>query len=418
MTKKEKVKSLVTLSENIKKILETDDRIYIERAKKTHTIDGFAFKLLYGQKNISQDTCTAKLNDFLGNDTKKKKIGRSSLVDRENQLDINIYKKIYTEIDEYIKENYNKDKNIVQVYAVDGTDVHLSNNLKKEGYKQNKSGNLINAQIMGIYNVTYNHPIVLDLVKHKNERKAFKDYIADIETYRGSIFIYDRGYWSSDLSNTLENKGIKYIMRIKDNSSLITSDSHDITTILNEKDVRIITYIINEKKYHVATNLMDKKEYNIEIIKQMYHDRWKIEEFFKYIKSCMKLGTMNEQSEISLMKTIYAQLIVARLIDLIISIKGPHKKSENMIINKTTLTKGMYDNFILRFIYNKTMSCTSINSFILIYAIYTKTRKGEHYERASNKPFTKWYIKRYFKIYKLKEIAENKTKNKTENIKT
>ena len=69
------------------------------------------------------------------------------------------------------------------------------------------------------------------------------------------------------------------------------------------------------------------------------------------------------------------------------------------IINKTVLTRGVYNSFLLRLIYNKKISTRTVREFLIIHAVYVSTSVGKHYSRVSNKPYTKWYIKRYYKKY-------------------
>ena len=66
--------------------------------------------------------------------------------------------------------------------------------------------------------------------------------------------------------------------------------------IVDEDDykLRIIKYIINGKPYYVASNILD---YSKQMIQNLYHDRWTIEEYFKYIKQYMKLSKMNDWRE-------------------------------------------------------------------------------------------------------------------------
>jgi len=47
-------------------------------------------------------------------------------------------------------------------------------------------------------------------------------------------------------------------------------------------------------KYHVATNLLDENEFTNDDIMKLYHNRWTIEEFFKYLKANMDMNNINE----------------------------------------------------------------------------------------------------------------------------
>ena len=59
-------------------------------------------------------------------------------------------------------------RNSYEVFAVDCTDNNLRKSLKEKGFKANKKDNAITALNLGIYNVTRNYPVIIEMVKHKN----------------------------------------------------------------------------------------------------------------------------------------------------------------------------------------------------------------------------------------------------------
>ena len=87
----------------------------------------------------------------------------------------------------YIDNNFYTDKYSYEVLAVDGTDNNLRKSLKENGYKINKNDKAITAFNLGIYNVTRNYPVILEMVKHKNERKAFYESLCALALRRYSI---------------------------------------------------------------------------------------------------------------------------------------------------------------------------------------------------------------------------------------
>ena len=80
-----------------------------------------------------------------------------------------------------------------------------------------------------------------------------------------------------------------------------------------------------------------------------------------------------------------------------------------MIINKAVLTKAIYDDFILRFLYNTKMGEKSIRKFINLAVEYEITHINESNPRVSSIPYTKWYVKKYYHKYVLegKQISFN-----------
>jgi len=405
---------MLLLADEINGYLNSINHTYNKRSKKTTIFDGIIYKLLYGMNDTSQQLTANNINAFMGRTSTTTKISRQGYVDRENLLDIAVYKKIYSIINDFSNKHFFNNK-IQQAYAVDGTQINLSKNLTKDGFNTTKNGDIVNGLVLGVYNVVHNYPISLELVTNKDERMAFLDFIKNKNNYNGSIFIFDRGFVDSKLFKVLNNKNINYVCRLRENSLLLPKKSNDhIVHDQNGDRIRVIKYTINNNNYYLATNLYDSMEFSIDKLKDLYHKRWSIEEYFKYIKKNTKFDDMNERSKVSIMKTIYAQLIVSRIVHLLSIIKGVHPTCTNMIVNKTELTKGVYNKFLFHFIYRKKFSRGMIRKFLTIYASYILSQKGRQFERISIKPFTKWYVKRYLKNYlevnKKKKIKEQLSK--------
>jgi len=171
-----------------------------QRFKKTTNVDGTLFNFLSCQVNKSQESIIADMN-HLNNNLLKNKIHftRQYIVNRNNQLSLDYFKNIYDDISSYIDKNFYKNNNEYSVFVVDGTNCNLRSKLNENQYKLNKNDNSITALNIGIYNVTKNSLVILELVKHKNERKAFIDFINNTENYTNNIFLFDRGFYSEDL---------------------------------------------------------------------------------------------------------------------------------------------------------------------------------------------------------------------------
>ena len=86
-------------------------------------------------------------------------------------------------------------------------------------------------------------------------------------------------------------------------------------------------------KYYLGTNLLDKNEFGENAIKDMYHERWTIEEFFKYLKQNMDLNKINEKTFDEVQRSLYSHLIVRKLVDALCKIHGPHTNDKMIILS-------------------------------------------------------------------------------------
>ena len=94
--------------------------------------------------------------------------------------------------------------------------------MTKDGYKANKKGESVTPLVSGLFNVTSNYPVTLDLVKTKNERKAFYEFVKNKDKFKGNIFVFDKGYVSKKLFRRMDDNYLLYICRLRDNSSYIS----------------------------------------------------------------------------------------------------------------------------------------------------------------------------------------------------
>ena len=111
--------------------------------------------------------------------------------------------------------------------------------------------------VSGLFNITENYPVILDLVKTKDERTAFVNFVKNKEEFKDNIFVFDRGYVSDKLFKFMNDDNLLFICRIKDNCQYITDKNDNVVISAEGVKLRIITYMINGKPYYIATNVYD-----------------------------------------------------------------------------------------------------------------------------------------------------------------
>jgi hypothetical protein len=140
------------------------------KKRKTILNDGLLFKLLYTQKNSTQEIVTSKLNTYY-----KKNITRTSYCDRVKQLDINFFENLNNKFSELIDSLFYNNNNKMNIIATDGTYTQFkSSTTNNENLNKNKSS--VTCLSTCLYSVTYNNPINLKLESDmSNERLSFSN---------------------------------------------------------------------------------------------------------------------------------------------------------------------------------------------------------------------------------------------------
>lgn len=52
------------------------------------------------------------------------------------------------------------------------------------------------------------------MVNHKNERKAFLDFVHDRNDFINTIFVFDRIFYGTNFFSKLDERGLKYGCRL------------------------------------------------------------------------------------------------------------------------------------------------------------------------------------------------------------
>lgn len=384
------IRNLQNISSKINKLLLDKDNNITKRNRNNNIIDAILYKLYYTKYGSTQEKATIMLNKY-----KKINVSRQSLVKKEKNLTYEVYNQVANilsnENNQICKPKYTK-----QIIAVDGTYPTFLKSLSKDGFKSNKNKESVTPLITGLFNITVNYPVILELAKDKNERKSFMNFIKNKSEYEDNIFVFDRGYDGNNLFKFMEDNDLLYVCRIKDNRLCIPDKDDDFITLDNGIKVRIIKFVIDNQSYHVATNVYD---YSINLIKQIYHDRWSIEEYFKYIKQNMKLAKINEQRLIDIQKTIIAHLIVSQIA---FTFANFNKKNniKDKIVNKSILTEGIYDDFLFKFFNNLKFTKYFLTNFIATYVKYIQTNRNKSCPHTCKRSNFRWFFKKYFKNMK------------------
>ena len=424
---------------NINNIFKTTiNNIYNEtkiRNNKITIYDILLYRFKYSELTKTKQQIVSEINF-----NNKEVIDRTSFYKKDNNIPLKYYKYIFT----CIKKLYNekiKDKNKIDIIAVDGT--YINNNLFLDNTKNKTNKNTLETSLcMGYYNVDDNIPIDLSFRGSKNKNNEIRELKKWITSnkIKNITIVADRAYFSYELYNFLNLNNIKYVIRIKENSQIRGNiKKNNINKKLIEdlkSNNRVITYDISinktiydknnkelivecKNKYTLITNILDKNNYDNNKIKDIYNDRWKIEEYFKFIKNNFKISYLREKNITNNKKLIYCNLIITYFSSILEKMymknkninkikkyrKNKNNKECTVIINKSNLVKGIYTSILENLIKSK-LNVKNINIFMKTNIILIKNEIGRSYARESRISFTKWYVKKYHGKYKYTKIIE------------
>lgn len=396
------------------------------RKRKLTNIEAVKFRFMYSKIDTTKESIKSSLNY-----DKNYSINRSSYDRKENNISLDLYLNILNNIRNYYNNNHNKSK--VLILSVDGTFNNTINIDNKD---------ILNTSLnMGYYDTINDIPYDLNYIganKKNTELEHLKKYIED-NKLKNIIIVADRAYFKYEFFEYLNEKDIKYVIRIKDNSHLI----NDLNK--NNKQYELITkliksnrfikcdyktnkvycskksepmYVTKNTTYNLITNLPFNEEYNDDRVKEIYNSRWKVETFFKFIKKNYKFSYMCEKKEMQYKKLIAIELILTYFVKIIkhyylSTLKNNNVRTKrnnetvpiSINVNESNIVIGIYDKLINPLLEGK-LTLTIMNNFINSYLTPVTNELNRSFQRKCKIPFKKWYIKMYHDIYKYKKIKD------------
>lgn len=138
---------------------------------------------------------------------------------------------------------------------------------------------------------------------------------------KGSFAVFDKGFTDYDWYSSLMTNGIFFVTRLKKNADiefLAKRSGRKSAGITNDQQIRLkgiseplrfVAYTDEEtgNQYHFVTNAHHLKAPEIAAI---YKERWKIEQFFKWIKQNLKIKTFLGTSRNAVLTQVWIALCV------------------------------------------------------------------------------------------------------------
>ena len=197
---------------NINNIFKTTIKdIYNETKIRNNKItihDILLYKFKYSELTKTKQSVVSEINY-----NNKKVVDRTSYYKKDNNIPLKYYKYIFTNIKKLYNEKI-KDKNKMDIIAVDGT--YVNNNLFLDNKKNKTNKNTLETSLcMGYYNIDDNIPIDLSFKGSKNKNNEIRELKKWIISNKinNIIIVADRVYFSYELYKFLDSYNIFNIIR-------------------------------------------------------------------------------------------------------------------------------------------------------------------------------------------------------------
>ena len=213
-----------------------------------------------------------------------------------------------------------------RILAIDGSKVHVPPSFDRLGFKSrtndqpvSRPAKRIMCMLSSLVDTQSRCCIDFTITKHFNERTAAETLLRS--TRKNDIVLFDRGYYSSALVQAMLSKNVDFVIRLKKDAfqgarTFYNSRLTKANVFIGGRAIHLVKYMIDGSKYMCLVSL-DKSSKEV---RDMYKQRWRVEEHFKRIKSHMHI----ERNRSLLPKTFFFDVEVAIFLDAVsLCMRGP-----------------------------------------------------------------------------------------------
>ena len=238
------------------------------------------------------------------------------------------------------------------------------------------------------------HSHVPELVWLSEAAKNDKDFLGQLHTEKGNIYVFDKGYVNYGVYQRWTKEGVYLVTRINENASYRVLENKSVEEIeaINNGGVlkdqvielkpkgqnhplqlRLVTYIdpLTGKRLRFLTNLMDYQAITIALL---YKNRWDIEPFFKQLKQNFELGYFYSDSSEGIKTQIWLALI-ANLIFTLIHKRAKQAEAFTTIVAMAKSNLGSYV-CLISILNRSNLSPSERNNEIVQLQIFQTIRGG------------------------------------------
>lgn len=229
-----------------------------------------------------------------------------------------------------------------RLLSVDGSITEVPNTKEAWeyfGFHHNQSDRKnARAMVSVIYDIENDKILESNISNWKTaERDVAKEMIKSLEKkgFKNDLILFDRGYPSAEFISFLESKGLKYVIRVKNNkfSTLIdNANDNDQTVEMSYKKESLKIRVLNiELKTgeieKLLTNVYDK-DLSYKDFGCIYWKRWGIEVKYNELKSKYELENFSGITPIAIKQDFYSAIYLSNMVSLALSEANEKVKEE------------------------------------------------------------------------------------------
>lgn len=306
---KRKSRKRVTLAEATAKSNEKiNEREFLERARKKPEDFTRNRKMPFNQLvlfmlNMIKSSIQTCLDNFFENTGQEEvHMAQQSFSEAREKINWEAFRVLFRMIVDLIYSRYYETWHGYRLSAIDGSKIQIPDDQKLRDYfgTAGKGGTAATAQGSALYDVLNNVLIDTQIEPIATSERVLAmrhiDALCGLTSFGKECIIFDRGYPSFELIETLTDRKISYVMRVraKFNLSIDRLAEGDHNTILQkcgheDIPIRVIKFALpSGEQETLITDIADKRM-GIPAFKELYFRRWPIETKYDELKNKLEV---------------------------------------------------------------------------------------------------------------------------------
>ncbi len=378
------------------------DKTWIERHRTLDTkiISLTIFKMVSGKHgaSLTLNELWCKGFDFLPSLSQPLAVVASSFCVARKKMGSLFFKQLNSILiqmfDQYTDQRWLSHR----VFCIDGSKINLPAAFNKLKFrKPTPVSHYPQALVSCLFNLMNKTSHEVLFTKSFNEINAAKKLLNSLK--KRDVVVYDRAFLSYEMIALHIKSGLHAVFRTKEKNTLAivteflgqTESDDQIYKIqcrnFRKIKVRLVRYYINGKVYCLLTTLLDQNRYSLKHLKELYHARWGVEEFFKLSKTYLHLENFHSQTKEGVEQEILAHFILLNLGQAVTNLISPQKQ-----LNRRHSLNILVENIEQIFLSSLKVLRTKLLPWILgiISRCKIPKRDNRHYIRRSRKPINRW----------------------------
>ena len=291
-------------------------------------------------KGSAQQELDNTLQQIHGDTTRRQRVTSSAFTQARQKFS----HRAFIELNQKITEHFYQQRHLktwrgFRLCAVDGSQLRLPNETDVSNEFGVHNGRLSQREVpMALASMYYDvlNQIVIDADIYPSnapERNAVQQHL--ISAQPNDLILFDRGYPAFWLYSLLQQRKLAFCMRAKTkldlsirkflrsrkkqaiievaptNQAILQCNERQLST--QTMTVRLVRVKLKKETEVLITNLMDTKQYPAEIFKDLYHQRWHIEEQYKRQKQWLEIENFSGKSVTSIRQDFHAKQVTHNL---------------------------------------------------------------------------------------------------------